>query len=206
MSILPQAEPTLPTPSPRIGDWIHTLRGPFWPLDPRPEEIHVEVIARGLSCETRFAGQGGFYSVAQHVVHVVELLESWGEDRLTRLWGLHHDDPEGLGLKDIPRPVKRHLGPAYAAAESRQMEAVCIRFGLPYELRNGLVVMPEAVRRADEILLCTEARDLLGVECIERWDSLQGIEPHPMQIAPWSPEQAERRFLAMFAELTGGQG
>ena len=132
MSILPQAEPTLPTPSPRIGDWIHTLRGPFWPLDPRPEEIHVEVIARGLSCETRFAGQGGFYSVAQHVVHVVELLESWGEDRLT------------------------------------------------------------------------EARDLLGVECIERWDSLQGIEPHRMQIAPWSPEQAERRFLAMFAELTGG--
>lgn len=187
----------------RKGDWIHTVSGPFWPLDPRPEEIHIEAIARGLSCETRFAGQGGFYAVGQHSVHAAELLESEGHERILCLWALLHDTPEGLGLKDIPRPVKRHLGAVYAAAESHVMEATCMRFRLPYELRNGLVVLPEAVRYADEVLLCTEARDLLGAECIERWDSLHGITPHRMRIEPWSPEKAERRFLGMFAELEG---
>jgi hypothetical protein len=84
------------------------------------------------------------------------------------------------------------------------MAATCLRFDLPYEMRGGLVVLPDLVRAADEILLCTEARDLLGAPCIERWDSLQGIEPHRMRIEPWGWQKAERRFLGMFAELTGG--
>lgn len=187
-----------PTPE-RVGDWLHTIRGPFWPLDPRPEEIHIEVIARGCAGETRFGNQGGFYSVAQHCIYVSEIVPP-----PYRLWALLHDAPEGLGLKDIPRPVKRHLGFAYQQAESWLMENVCRRFKLEINHNgSGMLEMPDAVHRADETLLVTEARDLFGVDNLRRWDSLRGIEPLPEKIIPWTWQEAERRFLERFAELSG---
>lgn len=184
----------------RIGDWIYTISGPFWPLDPRPEEIHVEAIARGLAMECRFNGQAGWYPVAQHCVYAAELLAGTGLE----LWGLFHDSPEALGLKDLPGPVKRFIGPGYSRAESVVMDAVCIRFGLQRRTWiNGTLSLPPLVKAVDGVLLATEVRDLIGVEALASWGCLRGITPHPMTIEPWPWEVAEQRFLACYRELTG---
>jgi uncharacterized protein len=41
----------------REGDWIQLISGePFWPLDARPEEVHLNDIAWALSMQCRYAG------------------------------------------------------------------------------------------------------------------------------------------------------
>lgn len=178
---------------------MHTHnRVPWWPLDPRPEEVFIENIARGCATECRFNGQGGWYSVAQHAVLASRLCGGTGYE----LWALLHDAPEGMGLKDLPRPVKRHIGAAYKSAESLIMRAVCHRYQL--EVRadaDNHVLLPEPVHHADETLLATEARDLIGNGDLPRWDSLEGIVPLKARIRPWTWQKAERLFLERFAEL-----
>jgi hypothetical protein len=172
----------------RIGDWMQVGSGPFWPLDPRPEEIHIHDIAVALSNLCRFGGHvREFYSVAQHSVHVAALCGP--EDAL---WGLLHDASEAY-LGDIIRPLKRQECFAeYRAAEERLMAAICARFDLPRE-------MPESVRRADEIMLATEARDLKNVD-LETWTVRE--RPRDTRINPWSPARAWFEFGKSFEALT----
>lgn len=82
---------------------------------PVPEAICLEDIAHGLSQHVRWAGQGGWMSVAQHSVLVVRAIESYGRkygwdgsDRLLRT-ALMHDAHEAYigdlsgGLKFLLR-------------------------------------------------------------------------------------------------------
>lgn len=171
----------------RVGDWMQVGTGPFWPLDPRPEEIHIEDIAVALSNLCRFGGHvREFYSVAQHSVHVAGLCGP--EDAL---WGLLHDASEAY-LGDIIRPLKRQdCFAEYRAAEERLMAAVCERFGLPLE-------MPESVRRADEVMLATEARDLKGVD-LNTWSVREKPLVQPIRV--WGPTRAFMEFAECFERL-----
>lgn len=175
---------------PRVGDWGCTFTGvQYWPEDPRPEDIHLEDIAHALANQCRFGGHcREFMSVAQHSVLVSELC-----DPKDALWGLLHDASEAY-LVDIPRPVKHARGmEGYRVIEGTFMRAVCERFGLPLE-------MPESVRHADEVLLATEARDLMPAESVRRWTLLYPAQPD-MEIKPWTPLHAKDVFLARFREL-----
>jgi hypothetical protein len=41
----------------RRGDWMQVASGrPFWPFDPRADEVHIEDVAHGLSMLCRFGG------------------------------------------------------------------------------------------------------------------------------------------------------
>lgn len=183
----------------RFGDWMQVASGGrVYPFDPRPEEIHIQDIAAALSKICRFGGHcREFYSVAQHSVLVSRVCES--EDAL---WGLLHDASEAY-LGDIPRPIKRHSSMwIYSEAEQQVMAAVASRFGLG-GAPEGDWNMPRSVHRADEVLLATEARDLMGNSALERWDSLTGIEPLEDPIVPWAPKMAAFLFMARFKELTG---
>lgn len=76
------------------------------------------------------------------------------------------------------------------------MAAVCGRFGLPME-------MPASVRAADEIVLATEARDLMphhGEAGVPLWRLTH--QPLDMGFGLWAPADARRQFLARFHELT----
>ena len=181
----------------RIGDWIQTYRGErFYPFDPREEEIHIEDIVHALALTCRFNGHCRvFYSVAEHSVRVSQLCPPGQE-----LAGLLHDAAEAY-LADIPRPVKWGPGmEAYRRTETALQAAINHRFGLP-----GAI--PKAVRASDDLLLATEARDLMGVQ--ERgiyWTSLADVQPLPERIEPWSWQEAEQRFLGEFRELIGQRG
>lgn len=186
----------------RIGDWMQTASGKrFYPFDPRTEEVDIADIAHALSLQCRFAGHvQAFYSVAEHSVRVSQIC-----DPQDALWGLLHDASEAY-LVDLPRPIKRHrYFSDYRHVEERLMWRVCERFRLEVKVGGGgLLSLPPSVHRADEILLATEARDLMGNAALERWDSLAGIEPLSERIIPWDWETARRRFLERFEELTGG--
>lgn len=185
----------------RNGDWIQTYSGlAFYPLDPQPEEICIEDIAHALSMQCRYTGHlRTFYSVAEHSVRVSLLC-----DPADALWGLLHDAGEAY-LVDVARPIKRlPMMSAYRAGEADLQTAIALRFGLS-------AIEPVSIKRADMMLATIEARDLLpemlpqyAHDWWERWqDWTPLIEGCSVMITrPWSPAEAEERFLARFDELT----
>ncbi len=167
--------------------WIQTYTGrKFYSVDPRAEDIDVRDIAHSLSNLCRFNGHClRYYSVAEHSVRVARALPSE-----LSLWGLLHDAGEAY-LTDLPRPVKQFL-PQFSELEDRVLCRVAERFGLSWP-------MPAAVKHADNVLLATEARDLMAPPP-EAWNL--GVEPLAEPIEPMMPHEAERWFLEEFARLT----
>lgn len=175
----------LPAPK-RHGDYIVSYSGVrVYPLDPRPTEIFLEDIATGLSNECRYGGHVvPHFSVAQHSV----LVAMHVPHRLRRE-ALMHDATEAY-LKDIPRPIKKHLM-GYAEFEAVLARCIGVRFGL--ELAN----LPPEVHEADVRALATEKRDLFtpprGHE--------ETVAPWLARITPWTHEEAKKAFLGMAHEL-----
>ena len=168
--------------------WIQTYSGQrFNPTKPVPEAIVIQDIAHSLSMQCRFSGHvKQFYSVARHSVMV-----SYICDMKDALWGLLHDASEAY-LVDVPRPLKQSgKFDSYLFFESQMQEAVCQRFGLPDS-------EPDSVKKADKIMLATEARDLMAPL---REDWIQTIEPLLFKIDPLPPEEAKKAFLKRFFEL-----
>ncbi|MES2342292.1 MAG: phosphohydrolase [Pseudomonadota bacterium] len=182
----------------RKGDWIQVASGrQFWPLDPHADEVHLDDIAHALANQCRFSGHvRHFYSVAQHSYFV-----SLHCDPPDALWGLLHDAAEAY-LVDLPRPVKKALRASWLTLfddmEATVMRAVCERFGLP-------LVQPESVDRADDLLLATEARDLMA-PLHPDWHHREenGYPVLPDRIIPWSPGRAAWAFKTRFDQLTRG--
>jgi len=180
----------------RNGDWLQTFTGiRFWPLDPRPEEIHINDIAHALAMQCRFAGHSKqFYSIAEHSVHVSYLCDPGDE-----LWGLLHDASEAY-LCDLARPTK-HLPVMgeYQAAEKRLQQAIAECYGLSSE-------MPESVKFADNIMVSVEARELMA-PLDPDWDRwLVPTSDLGMILGGTrSPAEAEAYFLARFQELNGSR-
>jgi len=176
----------------RKGDWMQTYTGrKFWPLDPRPEDIDIEEIAHALSNICRFGGHVQvFHSVAYHSVLVSQECQPQ-----YALSGLLHDAAEAY-CGDIVRPLKREL-PSYCEIERRIQWAIADRFWLPR-------YVPFDVKRADEVLLATEARDVMGAN-LNEW-GLLSARPRTERIIPIvDPRKAERLFMDRFVQLTGGQ-
>lgn len=166
--------------------WIQTFTGrAFHPLSPRVEEVDIRDIAHALSMNCRFNGHCAyFYSVAEHSVRV-----SHQVGQGDALWGLLHDAAEAY-LTDLPRPAKRAL-PVFSELEDKLLAVVLEAFGLT-------MPMPESVALADTLLLATEARDLMAPPP-RSWEL--GTEPLPEIIRPWTPREAEARFLQRYEQL-----
>lgn len=172
----------------RKGDWIETFGGhQFWPLDPQPDEIHIEDIAHALSNICRFNGHvQRFYSVAEHSVFVA--LCTPIEHRMAALL---HDATEAY-LCDIPRPVKKCI-PGYAEAEHRVALAIAQKFGLSEEL-------PAVVKLNDNRILLDERMQFMA-ESGRDWDGFDEIDPMGVNLRGWLPPDAEAAFLEVFFNL-----
>jgi len=189
-----QAPPEGATPEQRNrqGGWISTYSGrPFWPCDPRIEDVATEDIAHALSLQCRFAGHcDTFYSVAEHCFRASMIVPY--EDAL---WALLHDAPEAY-LIDLPRPLKYTPGLAemYQECEAALMRVICRKYELPFGA-------PASVKQADVILLATEQRDLLP-----RASWRMGVTPLSEAILPMSPKQAEWCFTSRLQWLVAEYG
>ena len=167
------------------------------PLNPDPDQIKITDIAHHLSNQCRFTGATKeFYSVAQHSVLVSHVC-----DPKDALWGLLHDASEAY-LSDICRPVKRFTdwGAGYGDVEIELMRAVGDAFNLPdLDPDSWGLGMPLSVKKADDLLLRTEMRDLMP-------EGLSDTIPGEMlkeEITPWTPKAAKLRFLNRYAEIVG---
>lgn len=192
-------------------DWIQTFTGrKVHPLELEPGDVCIEDIAHALSLKCRFTGHcREFYSVADHSLRVAATLST--RPRMTQLRGLLHDAAEAY-LPDVARPIKRELyfshyashyadvcgdakyRPSFGEVEARVLGVIDSAFGLDLNQPSPSVVA------ADLMLLATEARDLMG-EPPEPWAIDSPVLPE--RIVPLPPQEAERQFLARFAQLMG---
>jgi hypothetical protein len=179
---------------PAPGPYLQTVSGRWVnPFDPDPAQLDIGDIARALSNQCRFGGHCRvFYSVAQHSVHVSELIEQRGGDVEEVFAALMHDASEAY-LGDMPHPIKHRspLGAAFRDAEKHLERAIHERFAIRTET-------PE-IKPADRALLATERRAFM----VETWDwpELDGVQPLELELTAWPPDQAEREFSRRFAEL-----
>lgn len=176
----------------RKGDWIQTYTGGmFWPLDPRASEIALLDVAAGLAKECRYGGQCQiFYSVAEHSVLITEFaMRDLGVSRREARALLFHDASEGLGLKDIPRPVKVFL-PGYKEIEHNVMLAVAERFDFDWPLAPELKIL-------DERIGLTEERAIMGpppAAWRTQQEQFRATEPLRVSIEGWRWSEAFARF------------
>lgn len=169
---------------------------------PGRERIPLDTLAHGLSNECRYAGQTRvFYPVAIHCYRGSFL----HRDPLDALDFLFHDASEGLGLRDLPAPVKRLPEMAfYREMEAALMSAVSIQFGL----RANFWRQPN-IKAIDERMLHAEQAELLAPPPAGReWGYWAhrvtgGPRPAPKGIAP---AQAKRLWLLRVAELSADLG
>jgi hypothetical protein len=167
-------------------------------LDPRPEHIELEDIARGLSQICRFAGQTNrFYSVAEHAVYVRSLVIEAGYPELG-LAALHHDSHEAY-LGDWPSPLKYALDDARLREMAYNIDAaICLRLG--YGLCPSAFHHP-LVKEMDTLAIRREAATLKYSHGVgEHW----GYETPLLSLAGigWDHDKAEREFLKAHREET----
>jgi predicted transcriptional regulator len=176
------------TAADRIGAWMPTYSGKrFWLLDPRPDDIDIVDIAKGLSNQCRFNGHvKEFYSVAQHSVLAANVAPPE-----YRLQALMHDASESY-CGDVISPLKPLLKD-YKRIERKVMEVIGQKFNFDIDAGEAIV------REIDERMLATEVRDLLPVQTIN-WKITRA--PYPFKIKGWSPEMAYQNFLTIFMEIT----
>ena len=139
-------------------------------LDPSPSDFDIVEIAHALALQCCFHGHTKhFYSVAYHSVLVSRLLHERRLDSGAVFCGLMYDAAK-----------------AYVGNEAQIEAAIAKRYGLPYPF-------PNVVKRADNVLLTIERRDLLGL-------------PPPMEsdikLPAWDvgPELGWRGAKALFLE------
>jgi len=172
-------------------------------LDPSPMDIEIGDIAHGLARVARWNGQTvgdhGF-SVAQHSMVVEEIaahLEP-GLEAKWRLAALLHDAPEYV-IGDMISPFKAALGIDYKIFEEKLETAIHVRFGLPAKTPATVKAL---IKRADHACAFFEATQLAGFEHDESL-ALFGAPPagYHLQIEPWSPAEAQRRYVDRFHDL-----
>lgn len=175
-------------------NWVGTLHGRRIDLRaPKPEEIDILDVMSGLGNQCRFTGQvSEFYSIAEHSIHVCELVIRWGHPDLA-FDALFHDGPEAF-IGDVSTPLKREIAQCYRPVEERLIAAFATRFGL------GNVKHPVIVE-ADRVALMTE-RDAIQPNHSDWGPAFEGVARDPLFAHRWPvPRDARAAFLAKYIEL-----
>lgn len=167
--------------------------GKFYPLDPRPEEIHIEDIAHALSHQNRFNGHLRWpYTVAQHSVLCAKQARLRGESEEVQLYALLHDAAEAY-IGDVIRPVKYYLE-KYKEVEDKIMKTVARKYGFSMNKKNTAII-----KTIDNLMCSAEKRDLHPTKI--EWPDM----PDPYVIAritPWDHSYAKGQFMRYFNELS----
>ncbi len=164
-------------------------------LTPTTPDIHLADIAHALSMQARFNGHTReFYSVAQHSVLVSEYVDELGGSSKDRRAALMHDAHEAY-MGDIIGPIKKFapVERGIRIIEAALDGAIHGKFNIAMNpARRALI------KRADMVLLVTEARDLLNGDS-ERW--FPEFPRWERKIVALNQQAAELQFLDRFRHL-----
>lgn len=167
----------------------------FNPLHPDVSQVKISDIAHGASMMCRYGGQcGQYYSVAEHSVHVAEMLKQWGYPAWIQMQGLLHDCDEALGLPDLPRPVKDNM-PAYREAGVVVQKAIFEKFKLGWPMQDIIHVADNSV------LFLKEKPVLMGDKNPEHWVYDGELRDANIMIHCFSPRKAGLFFLERFYKI-----
>lgn len=182
----------------RNGDWLQTYSGrPFWPFDPRLEDLDIEDIALPLSRMGRFGDHSlHHYNVADHSIWVMNQL--LGQRPGVQLAALLHDAAEAY-LRDVARPLKRHPDMSvYRNVERRLLILILEWAGVLDDYRE----FEHVIQYADQVALATERRDLMAKGRFV-W-AIESVEPHSAKIYPsTSAETSCNAFKYHYIRLRG---
>lgn len=158
-------------------------------------QVAIEDIAYGLSYVTRFGGQAGQYSVAEHCVHLANywlgITSSVASPVLSRgvRACLIHDAPESLGVGDVNRFIKRRYAQTLRDFDAELTYALWAKFGL-----GSWDECHDAIAPLDEQLGMLES-DAFGFPFeTGKCDYEYTFEPQL-----WSPDHAEYRWLTLWS-------
>lgn len=186
--------------------WILTASGRkfHYGVD-NQHEYHLPDIAAALSRICRFTGHlkalyaDSIFSVAQHSVYVLRILQKKKAPEKTWKWGLTHDAPEAY-FGDMNSPFKRLL-PGYVAHEDHGAVLFRRQYGIPYSDE-----IEAYVKWADHQAYFAESKMLTEIDMApDAWIhaneiefTLRDIDP---EFYPWRPKKARDEYLASCEEL-----
>ena len=192
--------------------WIETWTGKrFELLNPQPEQVDLADIAHSLARLNRFTGHTiRTYSVAEHSLHCVQLLESEPlriSDPLLLAHALFHDAAEYI-VGDVSAPLKVVLrqGPQHSfldRLEQSVLDVIYAAVGLPPISAEHKRV----VKHTDLRMLMTERAVLMPHTGEHSWEINVPPDEHMMgllRLPRWAsaiPETIEWRFLARATAL-----
>lgn len=191
----------------RVGPYIVTLTGrKFYPQDVRAEDISIRDIARGLESISRWSGFTNFpsYKVTAHAIHVSRIVEMRTRKRFSdvklvdelALAALHHDSEEGLGLCDIPRPIKHMPGMERYIELGNSVRSAVVTKYVGRDFGKDPII-----KAADDDMLIIEAK-ILNPHFLT-WAAKYKI-PADYPITEWDQlqiENSERRFIDRHFDL-----
>lgn len=173
----------------KAATFIETYTGrAFWPLHPSKEALSIIDIAHALSNQCRYSGHVRFfYSVAQHCCLLAKWLQENGGSAKDCLEILMHDAPEAY-LVDIPRPVKQYM-PQYRVWDHAINDV--IRDWMNWS--NAILPIQDEL---DSRVIVDERAQLMGNSGLD-WG--HNLKPLGIRIGRWTPEEAEKQFLLLYA-------
>lgn len=167
--------------------WIQTYSGkPFWPLNPRVEDVDVADIAHALSRVPRYLGHTIWhYSIAEHA-----LLVSQAAPPELKMQALFHDASEAY-LPDMPSPIKTFI-PGYKEWENTLMTIIAEAIGFEW---------PESaiVKELDRAILKNE-REVVMNESVLPW-AVDGTGIANVFVIGYEAQYAEELFLKEYKRL-----
>lgn len=187
--------------------YMHTATGgKYYPFDPNPEHVDIEVIAHHLATLGRWAGATQhsvhrdriFYSVAEHSVYCAMDVAIRQERPDLALCALLHDASEAY-VGDLIRPLKysAEFKAPFQRVEELNERVIAEAFGLPYPF-------PPEVKAADEAVCEAEYRQIIPRCAAEDWE----VDLHDdsvcadVEIDMLPPHEAKAVFLRAYELIT----
>lgn len=163
---------------------------------PSPATIRMRDIAHHLATLNRFAGAPPVpYSVAQHSIVVVRIVEQLHAEPLVALQALLHDAHEAY-TNDVPGPAQSAIREGAAELKVVQTSldlAIYAALGIPLPTEKAI----DAIRFADGKALATEWRAMMPGQIPPGYP-----EPATFNIKPIPWHQAEEKFLKEYERLS----
>jgi 5'-deoxynucleotidase YfbR-like HD superfamily hydrolase len=153
-----------------------------------------------LSRINRFWGQTReAYSVAQHVLSMVEEAQTNNLDEDIVLWCLLHETYEALTGMDIPSPIKHSESMRdYREAENKCLELVAHKYSI--EKYEDVTIM----KTLDKGAMLMEAEALMPYNNEVNWRGASNIEPYGKLYKLGASEKEIREdFISKWYELLG---